>query len=190
MPSTKHIASVDNAELARRLDRAGLWRGLSDQTRQQSIDAVATGTHPWATEFSEEVQFFADGEELAEGAVEGFLRQLAPRLGELGVEFTVRLVSAPESGTYSVAINDATIELYTPAVWHSTVETDQPWYSATVRPLAALNRLLAAAGVDDRLFTLYAGGNEGIVLLISPSVVDALRDSGLAQGKELPIEAV
>ena len=60
------------------------------------------------------------------------------------------------------------------------------WETATVRPLAVINDLLAEAGAIPRLFTLYTGGNEGIAWLLDPRIVAAIADSGLLSDREVP----
>lgn len=170
-------------------DALGLWRHLPVDVQTANIAAVAYGTHPWATTIAPDVQFFADGEDLAEGAVEAFLRELAAPLDALGVDLRVETVNQPESGAYVVSINGNAILLWDHRSWTSDVEVENPWLAATVRPLAALNALLANAGAVERFFTLYAGGNEGLALLIDPAVVAELVHSGLASRLELPVEA-
>lgn len=144
--------------------------------------------HPWATTIAPDVQFFADGEDLAEGGVEPFLRGLARALDALEVHVHTKTVSEPATGTYAVSINGEDVLLWDRS--SSTVATEvEDRFAATVRPLAVVNRLLAQAGAVERFFTLYAGGHGGIVLLIDPAVVAELVGGGLGCRLELPIEA-
>jgi hypothetical protein len=56
--------------------------------------------------------------------------------------------------------------------------------------LAVVNQLLAAAGRSAlRAHTLYAGANDGLVLLMDPRAAEAMRASGLFPEHELPAPA-
>jgi hypothetical protein len=176
-------------EVAQQLDVLGLWRHLPEDVRTANIVAVSCGMHPWATTIAPDVQFFADGEDLAEGGVEPFLQGLARALDALGVDLQTKTVSEPETGVYAVSINGDEVLLWDQSSSTAQVEVENPRVVATVRPLAAVNRLLAQAGAVERFFTLYAGGNGGIVLLIDPAVVAELVGGGLGCQLELPLEA-
>ena len=89
-------------------------------------------------------------------------------------ELTVETVSRTDDG-YVVAVNGRRCVVWESHDWAARVA----WERATVRPLAVLNDLLAEAGVVPRLFTLYAGGNEGIAWLLDPRIVGAVAGSGL-----------
>lgn len=60
------------------------------------------------------------------------------------------------------------------------------WEEATVRPLVVVNALLEQAHSSVRVFTLYAGGNDGWALLMDPRVPAAMRVSGLFPDREVP----
>src|SRR5690348_3434954 len=90
-------------------------------------------------------QWPLDGEEWAEFAAER-LRDMAPALRERGVDLKVEVVSQGRDSSagkspYVIAINGTEIELV-----HDYSEDRDPWYQASVRPLAVLNDQLAAAG--------------------------------------------
>ena len=57
---------------------------------------------------------------------------------------------------------------------------------ATVRPLAVVNDLLAQTGANVRAFTLYAGGNEGLALLLDPRIPAVMARSGLFGEDDMP----
>jgi len=139
---------------------------------------------------SSDVSFPADGEALAEGGVEQFVASLAPALQVLGVTVSATTLSSGDNGTYVVAIDGVVVRLYDASSWESKVESELPWYASTMKPLAVVNGLLKAAGAKERCFVLYPGGNEGVVLLIDPRIVAAVQAAGLAEGNELPVEAV
>ncbi|PKT68637.1 hypothetical protein CW362_33900 [Streptomyces populi] len=168
--------------LAEALNRYGLWDHLSAELRESAMTEAATGCYPLRFDFLlEQVEFFADGEELAEGGVERFLRELAPALVRYGVVLEVETVR--DTDDYTVSINGTRCVVLRPQDW----ESGSPWALSTVRPLAVVNRLLAAAGRSTlRAHTLYTGVNEGLVLLMDPRAVGAMRASGLFPEHEVP----
>ncbi|MEU9475473.1 hypothetical protein [Streptomyces sp. NPDC048191] len=168
--------------MAEALNRYGLWDHLSAELRESAMAEVATGCHPLHFDLLfEQIEFFADGEELAEGGVERFLRALAPALVRYGVVLEVETV--PDVDDYIVSINGIRCMVLRPEDW----EGGDPWALSTVRPLAVVNQLLAAAGRSAlRAHTLYAGGNEGLVFLMDPRAAEAMRASGLFPEHEVP----
>jgi hypothetical protein len=86
------------------------------------------------------------------------------------------------AGDYVVAINGRRCVVWTPA----DRGAQRAWEVATIRPLAVINNLLAEAGTVPRLFTLHAGGNEGIAWLLDPRIVAAVADSGLVEDGVVP----
>lgn len=180
---------MDRREVATKLDELGLWRGLTDSESEANIAAVEDGVHPWATTLAPTVQFLVDGEELAEGGVEAFINSLHEPLLRLGVDARVATMLAPASGEYVVEVDGEVLHLYDETSWNSEVESEQPWYASTIKPLATLNRSLSSAGAVVRFFVLYPGGNDSVVLLIDPRVVELLKENGLISGSEIPVEA-
>jgi hypothetical protein len=168
--------------MAEALNHYGLWDHLSAELRESAMTEVATGCYPLHFDLLfEQIEFFADGEELAEGGVERFLRALAPALVRYGVVLEVETV--PDVDDYIVSINGIRCMVLRPEDW----EGGDPWALSTVRPLAVVNQLLAAAGRSAlRAHTLYAGGNEGLVFLMDPRAAEAMRASGLFPEHEVP----
>ena len=169
--------------LAEELERYGLWDHLVPERRAAAAAKVADGGHPFAFDLLHgHVEFFADGETLAERGVERFLREIAPVIERLGVRLRVESVATDES-EYAVAING----VHCTVVRDSEVAELDFWTLATVRPLAVLNDLLAAAGRSPvRAHTLYTGGNDTLLLLLDPRAVAAMSESGLFPEHELP----
>ncbi|MGI5180306.1 hypothetical protein ACQEVZ_28705 [Dactylosporangium sp. CA-152071] len=127
--------------------------------------------------------FRADGEDLAEGGVEDLLREMAPALRHFGVTLRIRTVcGSGDEESYVLGINDRRCPVLDADDWRY----NSPWLEATVRPLAVVNDLLAAAGTPVRVFTLYAGENDGLALLLDPAIVDAVRRSGLVDDRNTP----
>lgn len=176
------------AELARTLRGLGLWRHLPDDEAAAAERWVADGRYPFVSVSDDPGhprRFSVDGESMAEGGVARELGRMAPSLGELGVGLRIEEVSFParvEEGDYVVTIDGRRCVVWTPADWAEK----RAWRVATVRPLATVNDLLAEAGATPRLFTLYAGGNDGFAWLLDPRVVEAVAGSGLLGGDEVP----
>jgi len=165
-----------------------MWRHLSEEAADEAQRKVADGGFPFRlSDGQQDVNwFFVDGESMAEAGVVRDLAVFAPALRALGVELRVEDVSYPlggvEEGDYVVAINGRPCTVWTPRDWAD----DTAWEAATVRPLAVVNDLLAEAGAVPRLFTLYAGVNEGIAWLLDPRIVAAVAGSGLLPERETP----
>jgi hypothetical protein len=176
---------LDRNQLAHRLLELGLWRDLDAPNLETNMRAVRQGTHPWATELAESVMFFADGEELAEDGVEEFINDIAPFVAQFGVQLHVSTATDNSDGEYAVVINGKRVELYIDSLSINRSDDSFPWYAATVRPLAEVNRLLSAEGADVRFFTLYAGANDGIALLLDPEIVHLMTRIGFDE-REIP----
>ena len=115
----------------------------------------------------DDLNFHADGEDLAEEGVEDLLREMTPALRRFGVELEVRTLSGTGADEgYVEDINGRRCLVLDAEDWRY----NSPWFEATVRPLAIVNDLLAAAGASVRVFTLYTGENDGRALLLDPAV--------------------
>jgi hypothetical protein len=174
-------------ELAQTLRQLGLWRHLPDAEADAAEREVAEKERPLVG-FGDEPDghwFFSDGEEMAEGFVRRELEDLAPRLRELGVDLHVEDVTRPisvEDGPHVVSINGRRCIVWSPQDWAER----RAWRTAAVRPLGVINDLLAEAGATERLFTLYSGGNDGIIWLLDPRIVEAIAASGLKPEHDVP----
>lgn len=174
-------------ELARTLRSLGMWRHLSDDEAAAAERMAADGRLSVIDGEPGLRWFFVDGEFMAEGGVEQVLRDMAPAIRTYGVELDIETVNSPirvDDGDYVVAISGRPCVVWRPEDWAA-----EPWKVSTVRPLAAINDLLAEAGVTARLFTIGAGGNEAIAWLVDPRIVAAITDSGLISVHALPVLA-
>jgi hypothetical protein len=178
--------------LARELAEAGLWDHAPPGVRAAEQARIAEGGYPFASDAVEASMFIADGEDLAEGGVERFLAKLAPALPQYGVKLQVRTVQDPYRADdpdldYVVEINGIRCTVWAQEEWEEPLP---PWEEATLRPLAVVNALLEQAHSSVRVFTLYAGGNDGWALLLDPRVPAAMRASGLFSDSEIPSLAI
>jgi hypothetical protein len=181
-------------ELARTLRELGMWRDFSEEDAAAGERAVAEGAYPFGGKATADEEpgsryFFVDGEAMAEGGVRLQLAEFEDVLHAAGVELQIEDVNRPrliEAGNdYVVAINGHRCVVWTSDDWAS----QRAWKAATIRPFAVINDLLAEAGAVPRLFTLNAGGNDGIVWLIDPRIVDAVAASGLVRENGVPVLA-
>jgi hypothetical protein len=154
--------------LAQALDEIGLWRAAEPADREAQLEAIRAGAYPLHLAVFDDACFPADGEALAEDGIEALLAAMGPALAEHGLRLKVSL----NDGV--VVINDLSCGDFTTA------------YEATIRPLAVVNSLLAQIGAVARVFTLYAGGSQGLAYLMDPRVERAMRLSGLYDRRELP----
>ncbi|MEY9836451.1 hypothetical protein [Streptacidiphilus sp. EB103A] len=174
--------------LAEQLHRFGLWDHLPAEARADAVADVASGGYPLDFDLLyERIEFFADGESLAEGGVERFLGEIAPALARFGLYLQVQAVEQPYlglgHGDYVLSVNGIGCTIWNADDWSG----GNTWEQATARPLAVVNQLLASAGTSRvRAHTLYAGGNEGILLLMDPRAAEAMRASGLCPDHEVP----
>jgi hypothetical protein len=167
--------------LAARLADAGLWAHLPEERQAVEALKVTVGGYPlWSVTEGREVA--ADGEELAEGGVAEFLESLNPALAPFGVSLAVR--GCPDdAGDYAVDINGRMCTVLT----RDEAAQARSWFLATVRPLKLVNSLLDEAGADIQVFTLLAGGNDGMAILLDPRVPAALQESGLFDERDVPL---
>jgi hypothetical protein len=171
--------------LARALATLGHWRDLPPSVAADQQREIARGGYPFTGAAFDEVTFPADGEDLAEGGVEELLERMRPVLQRHGVALQVATLSTAESidDDYVIAINGRRCLVLGPDDWRY----ESPWYEATIRPLSLVNDLLADPAATVRVFTLHAGGNDGLAILIDPRIVDAMAHSGLIGANDLPI---
>lgn len=167
----KRLPGPPFADVSNALEAAGLWDDLDLDERNRKKADVAAGGWPLDSGAEGSNWWFADGEELAEGGIEEWLRSMADALQAEGVVLFVSTVHAPASSVgYTVEVNGTPIEIYSSEGFTATA-----WEDATLRPLAEVNRLLADAQSLKRIGVLYAGGNEGIAHLQPAQVWDVLR---------------
>ena len=182
----RHDGTMDHgsAGLARTLRDLGLWRNLPSDEADAEQRRVAEGGYPFGL-FGEpgETWFLVDSEEMAEGRAPEMLGAMAAALRAYGIDLIVETVSRPmriEDGDYIISINGRNCLMWSPVDWagyHS-------WVTATVRPLAVINDLLAGVRATERLFAHYPGGNEAVALLLDPRIVTAVEATG--RFKDIP----
>jgi hypothetical protein len=170
-------------QLIAALEAAGLWRDIAEDQRRASIRALGSGADvTWAAGGA----WRADGEDLADGEVEEWLRRMTVPLHDCGLELLVATVAGPSdqgSAGYSVSVNGMVLVLYTfrgdePGV----PATTDPWLDCSVQPAAVVNRLLDAAGSARRIALFWPGGNDGFSVLGEESALRRVCEQGDLSG--------
>lgn len=156
--------------------RSGLWSGLPEADQMDRLTRLSNGEQ--VVETLDDLGWPADGEDLAEGTVETFLKSIRPALAKRGVRLRVKTIdSSHQTDTpgYSIEVNGKLIDLYrvNPAE-PSLPLSEDPWLDCTVLPLRRVNELLAEVGSDDRMVIFEPGGNDGFAILASPAVLESL----------------
>ena len=186
--ATEPVSNTSSREvLARDLAAAGLWDHLPARAQEAAQSRITSGEYPLCCDdIDEQVEFSADGEDLAEGRVQDFLKEITPGLARWGLDLRVQVISDPyEAGAeidYVLDINDVRCTVWTCA----EIEPRDLWYQATIRPVKVINRLLADIGADARVFTMYVGGNDGMAFILNPRVPAAMKACGLFKDRDVP----
>ena len=170
-------------QLIAALEAAGLWRNIAEEQKRASIQALGSGEDvTWAAGGA----WRADGEDLADGEVEAWLRRMAVPLNDCGLELRIATVSGPSdqgSAGYSVSVNGTVLSLYTFSRDEPGVPAaNDPWMDCSIEPAAEVNRLLDAAGSARRVALFWPGGNDGFSVLGEESVLRRVCEHGQPSG--------
>lgn len=123
-------------------------------------------------------EYFADGENLAEGDIEKTIQRMNI-LKDMGVKPKItthypRNWPLKKSQKYHLQVNGKNYTAWT----KSHVDEQTMWGTATACLAAIIDDLLAAAGHQERLYMLYAGGNEALALIMTPEQYKLLQSFG------------
>jgi hypothetical protein len=173
-PTEFPITEIDSNDpvlvVGRVFEEAGLWK------RPDRIK-LGSGKKDFLNPEREGDQYWhVDGENLAEGEVEGMLTEMKKSLKKCGVKLTVKTTMWPHqrnSTGYRININGTDIVLYTNDADGNAVE-DDPWMECTLRPLHAVNELLATAGSPYRIMVFEPGGPDTTVFLAPQDILQLI----------------
>jgi hypothetical protein len=119
--------------------------------------------------------FHADAEELAEGGIGEFLREIERFLAHQGVELEQLEDWADENG-YVLSLNGNNHTIYdTEDLRRDEQRVVSIWGLATARAFALINALLTDAGSAERLYAVN-GGNDLFGFFLSPQLRAAICD--------------
>jgi hypothetical protein len=170
-------------QLIAALEDAGLWSDIAADQKRASIQALGSGEDvTWTAGGA----WFADGEDLADGEVEAWLRRMAVPLNDCGLKLRIATVSGPfdqGSAGYSVSVNGTLLNLYTFSQDEPGVPaTNDPWTDCSIEPAAEVNRLLDVVGSARRVALFWPGGNDGFSVLGEESVLQRVCEYGRSSG--------
>jgi hypothetical protein len=163
------------------LEALGLYSHTSPQ-RLADVKAEAAKTRYLFGWEDTQRDYAADAEELAEGNVADFVRDVSPFLNREGVRIEALDQDFEIGGAYSVTVNGAVHEMYSEAECH----TNDIWLLSTKRAFAMVNEWLAKSGSAERVFALY-GGNDLRAIFLTPQMHEAIVASGLLAPSEIPV---
>jgi hypothetical protein len=184
---SKSLQARAGRTLAAALADAGFFDGVSPEESQRVRTAIETNgyggvfDHPWRV-------LDADDEELAEGSVGVYLHLWAPSLERLGVAPLVGESRFVDGGAHILDLPNETVTL----VSNAEAQEDEKgkkfgfsWGAVGARLMQRVNTDLAAAGVADRLYSVY-GGNDARALLLTPPMLAAIMATPGVRRDELP----
>jgi hypothetical protein len=153
-----------------KLEELGYFKGLApDKAQVLKREFEQKG---WLAIFSDSHRFFmADAEDLAEGGVGQFLREVSPFLASQGVTLPAIEDDRSEDGGYVVRVGSVAHQMYDAAELErdSGDEGGLTWGLSTVRGFRIVDQLLAAAGSAERTYAVN-GGNDLFVMFLTPEI--------------------
>jgi hypothetical protein len=180
-----------NTPFATKIEQLGYFKGLpADKAQALKQEFERKG---WLGIFGDSHRLFmADAEDLAEGGVGQFLREVAPFLAAQGVKLPTIEEDTSEDG-YVVRVGGVAHQMYDAADLErdsSGEEGGLIWGLSAVRGLRIVDQLLAAAGSAERAYAIN-GGNDLFVLFLTPElhrVIMEQPDASRHDGPYLPKE--
>lgn len=112
--------------------------------------------------------FFADEEDLLEGGVGAFFKEISPFLEKQGVKLLINKEDFNEE-KYQIQVNGEKYILYTQA----DVENDEYVEKNTRNAFSIINKLLEGAGSKERLFALY-GWNDTVAIFLTNEMYEKI----------------
>lgn len=159
-------------EFADRLESLGFFR-YAPPTAMASLkhDFRESG---WTAVFGETGRLFnADAEDLAEGGVGEFLREIEPFLIGQGISLNQVEDEFSERG-YWITVNGKPYTIYdTDELQRSDEQLGLFWGLSSARAFAIVNGLLEAAGSEERLYAVN-GGNDLFGFFLTPALRETI----------------
>ena len=152
------------------LDAHGYFKGLAPEKAQ--VLRADFRKQGWTAIFSESHRFHhADAEDLAEGGICAFIREVEPFLTGQGVRLPELQDEVSDKG-YSVRVGGISHKIYDAAdLKRDTTgkELGIIWGLAMTRGFAIVDQLLEAAGSPERLYSVN-GGNDLFAFFLTPDL--------------------
>ncbi|MEH7123495.1 hypothetical protein V7149_13015 [Bacillus sp. JJ1503] len=123
----------------------------------------------------------SDAEDLAEGFIGQFFKEIAPFLIKEGI--TIESYEQSHTGdTYEIIVNHKRFLILDDKIDNHLVL----WELATNRTFSVVNLLLHEAGSNERLYSLY-GGNDLFAIFLTKKMYETIRKSKLIKKTEKPV---
>ncbi len=132
--------------------------------------------------FSEETgrQFMMDAEELGEEGIGPFIEEVKPFFTRLGLSLIWEDHTSDEG--YSFRLNGKKYKC-----WNED-QVEESWIRTIIALGKGINQVLEAAGSDERMCGLYAGGNDGFAVFLTEEQFRTISESKELEESEKPAE--
>jgi hypothetical protein len=177
-----------NTTFVNQLEALGYFNGLSpEKARSLKQDFQQKG---WDGIFSDSHRLFmSDAENLAEGGIGEFIREIEPFLAAQGVHLPEIEDEVSEKG-YVVQVDGVAHKIYDEAEFKRDCSGEQPglmWGLSSVRGFGIVNELLDAAGSQERVYAVN-GGNDLFAFFLSPALFKLITEHPNASPKDGPYQ--
>jgi hypothetical protein len=178
--------SAMNESFVTRLDAQGYYRGLAPEKVQAlKEDFRQKG---WMAIFSESHRYFhADAEDLAEGGICKFIREVQPFLSAQGVKVPDLRDEVSDKG-YVVRVGGVPHKIYDAVDLKRDATGKEPgiiWGLAMARGFAIVDQLLESAGSAERVYAIN-GGNDLFAIFLTPDLHKTISERPDADAKDGP----
>ena len=168
-------------DLLNELESLGFYKyTTSEIASKNKAEVLATG-NIFGDEETKRL-WHADAEDLAEGGVKQFLEEMMPFLQTLNVSIASIQEDFNIDGAYNITINGIKYSLYSEA----ELKSEDIWDLTSKRTFIILNKLLAQAGSSERVYQLY-GGNDQFVVVLTAEMYEAIHKSQILAERDMPI---
>jgi len=161
------------------LERAGLFKHTDRELVAEAKAEAKREGYMFAG--STERDYLIHPDELAEGGVKVFLREVAPFLKREGVELNGIEENFEAGGEYSITVNGEQYVMYSGA----GLKPEEQQVLTTRRAFALINTLLERAGSGERVY-LFRNGNETWAVFLTPELFEIISQSSLVYDENKP----
>ncbi|MGP8197868.1 MAG: hypothetical protein ACLQU4_00010 [Limisphaerales bacterium] len=168
------------------LEERGYFKGLAIVKAQELKKEFET--RGWSAIFSESHRFFhADAEDLAEGGIGSFIREVEPFLVAEGVRLPEIQDDRSEEG-YVVRVGGAAHQIYDAAEFRRECSEKQwglIWGLSMARGFQIVDQLLASVGSSESVYAVN-GGNDLFALFLTPALFQIITEHPESSSKDAP----
>lgn len=157
--------------------------GFYKHTDNQIVDELKEKSNKTGYLFWDETQriYKSDAEDLAEGSLGEFFKEIEPFLKSEGV--TIESYEQSHTGdNYEIVVNHKKF-----LIWNDKIDNHLDlWELATNKIFSVVNLLLHEAGSNERLYSLY-GGNDLFAIFLTEKMYETITKSRHIEKMEKPI---